>query len=116
VALQEEMRIFASLGIPAAEVWDMATRKAGVALRKPELGVIRDGAPADLLLFRRDPTASLDALDSLEAVVAQGRLYRIAELRDAIRRWQEHFDRVVFDRLSVTAAPVLLKFSVKRDY
>jgi imidazolonepropionase-like amidohydrolase len=116
VALQEEMRIFASLGIPLTEIWDMATRKAGIALNKPELGVIKEGAAADLLIFRRDPTLDLDALNSLEAVVSQGRLYRIGDLREAIRRWQGHFDGVVFDRLSVTAAPVLLKFSVKRDY
>jgi hypothetical protein len=85
-------------------------------LKKPELGVIKEGAAADLLIFRRDPTLDLDALNSLEAVVSQGRLYRIGDLREAIRRWQGHFDGVVFDRLSVTAAPVLLKFSVKRDY
>src|SRR5262249_39126843 len=43
------------------------------------------GAPADILLFRRDPTGKLEHLSSLEAVIAAGRLYRVADLERAVQ-------------------------------
>jgi len=48
-------------------------------------------APADLLVFRDDPTTDLSKPDSLEAVVANGRLYTedrdgaIALFRESLR-------------------------------
>lgn len=115
-SLQQEMRIFAEIGIPASEVWEMATKRAGQALNKPMLGTIREGAPADLLVFRCDPTVDLDALNSLEAVIVQGRLYRLCDLQRSVEQWNQHFEGSVFDRLSVMAAPILMKFAVRRNY
>ena len=56
------------------------------------LGRIAAGAPADILLFRRDPTQSLDNLASLEAVIAAGRLYRSADLAQALHTNTAYFN------------------------
>ena len=48
------------------------------------------GAPADLLVFREDPTRDLAALESLELVVADGRVYTRAQLDAALARHAEH--------------------------
>ena len=47
-----------------AEVWAAATWKAGEALGEPYLGRMVVGAPADLLVFREDPTLARKAADS----------------------------------------------------
>src|SRR5262249_20944060 len=80
LSLQEEMRLFAQAGIGAEQVWKLATRDAGERLGISGLGRIEPGAPADILLFRRDPTSTLDNLASLEAVIAAGKLYRMTDL------------------------------------
>lgn len=92
-SLQEEMRIFADAGIPLEAVWVMATRKAGAAFGVEGLGTLGEGAPADFLIFREDPTRDPAALATLEAVVAGGRLYRKAELDAAVDRWVRHWRR-----------------------
>jgi imidazolonepropionase-like amidohydrolase len=114
-SVHEEMRLFAEAGVPLDEVWAIATRQAGEALRVPGLGTIAEGAPADLVLFREDPTRDLAALDTIEAVVAQGRLYRREDLDAAVAAHQARFEGFVFDRLSVAAARRILRASVKRE-
>lgn len=99
-SLQEEMRIFAGAGIPLEEVWAMATRKSGVALGVEGLGELRPGAPADFLIFREDPTQDLAALDSLEAVISEGRLYTRDELNASVGRWKTHWRQPVRHALS----------------
>lgn len=99
--LHRELRILsdaAGLGPEAALA--AATTVPGPALNLAKLGRIVPGAPADLVLFRRDPTLDLDALDEIVAVVADGRLYRRAELDAQMDRYREYYDDPVFDRLS----------------
>jgi imidazolonepropionase-like amidohydrolase len=74
-SLHEELGHLADAGLGAEAAWAAATWRAGEALRVPGLGRVEGGAPADLLVFRSDPTLDLAALDSLEWVVADGRAY-----------------------------------------
>jgi cytosine/adenosine deaminase-related metal-dependent hydrolase len=85
------MALFAGAGIGLEQVWKLATRDAGERLGVRGLGVVEAGAPADILLFRRDPTQALDHLASLEAVVAGGRLYCVADLQAALRASRAYF-------------------------
>ena len=116
VSMHQEMRLFHEAGVPVEQVWAMATWRAGALLPEPGLGRLVPGAPADLLVFRRDPTADLAALDSLEAVVAGGVLMTRADLTERIAAWRAHFDDPVFDRVSMAMAPLAIRHSVKRDY
>ncbi|MER5669009.1 amidohydrolase family protein [Streptomyces mirabilis] len=87
-ALHAEMRLFSQAGVPAPEVWRMATsgagRTLGPGLGEPALGTLAPGAPADLLLYDADPTSRTDPSDGLKAVVTQGRLYTRAALDAAL--------------------------------
>jgi hypothetical protein len=90
-SLQEEMALFAGAGIRLEQVWKLATRDAGERLGVNGLGCLEAGALANIVLFRHDPTQKLDHLASLEAVVANGRLYRIADLKAALRGSRAYF-------------------------
>ena len=92
VSLQQEMALFAEAGISVEQVWELATRAAGARLGITGLGRLETGAPADILLFRRDPTQSLDHLASLEAVIVAGRLYRSADLARAQQSSTAYFN------------------------
>jgi hypothetical protein len=95
------MEEFVGLGLTAEEVWKLGTRGAGENLPLPRLGLIEESAPADLLIFREDPTRDLAALATLEAVVADGRLYTRGMLDDALARRRAHFEGELFDQISM---------------
>ncbi len=75
VSLHEELALLVSGGLTTEEALAIATRGNAEALPVPGLGRLRPGAPADLAIYREDPTVDLAALDSLVAVVQDGRLY-----------------------------------------
>ncbi len=114
-SLHEEMLLFVRAGIPLEEVWAMATWKQGQTLI-PDLGRLTDGAPADLLVFREDPTQSLEALGTLVAVVAQGKLYFSEEIERTVERYRAHFREGLVDEISLPIARRKVKQSVLRDY
>jgi hypothetical protein len=107
-ALHEELRHLAAAGIPAAEVLEIATRRAGERLGVEGLGALRVGVPADFVLFRENPTRDLRALETLEAVVADGRLYSHGELDAAIRRQLAYFDGRVYSTVYRAAARAMI--------
>jgi cytosine/adenosine deaminase-related metal-dependent hydrolase len=91
-SLLEEMALFVDAGIGLEQVWKLATSDAGDRLGISGLGCVEGGAPADILLFRRDPTEAIGNLSSLEAVVAAGKLYRIADLNRALLSSDAYFN------------------------
>lgn len=102
--LHEELRHLVDSGLTPEEAWLAGTRWAGETLGLAKLGTVQEGAPADLLFFREDPTRDLAALATLEAVVAQGRLYPKTVLDTALARQQEHFNGWLYDRVSLAYA------------
>ncbi len=108
-SLHEEMRLLVETGFTTEEAWVAATRTAGESLREPKLGTVQEGAPADFLIFREDPTRDLAALATLEAVVAQGRLYPKEMLDQALARWRAHFEGYMYDTVSMAIARSMVK-------
>jgi hypothetical protein len=100
-SLHEEMRNFLDCGFTPEQVWAAATRENGAALMK-NLGVVKSGAPADLLVFKQDPTKDLSKLDDLEAVVTNGRLYTRADLENALARYRAKFSSPMYERVMTT--------------
>jgi imidazolonepropionase-like amidohydrolase len=90
-SLLEEMALFVDAGIGIEQVWKLATSGAGDRLGVRGLGRVEADAPADILLYRRDPTEAIGNLSSLEAVVAAGKLYRIADLDRALQSSEAYF-------------------------
>jgi len=99
VALHDELRNFVECGFTAEQAWEAATRQSGESVSPHGLGVLRAGAPADMLVFRDDPARDLSALSTLQAVVANGRLYPRHVLDGAVARYRENHDGWLYDRL-----------------
>ena len=114
LSLQEEMQLFVEAGIGVEQVWKLATREAGDRLGVAGLGRIEAGAPADVLLFRRDPTATLDHLASLEAVIVAGKLYRMADLESALQANAAYFNSPIIKPLARRGAEQALTRAVLR--
>lgn len=98
-ALHRELRLFVKAGLTPEQALEISTRTSARALGVPGLGELRPGAPAELAIFREDPTRSLDALDTLVGVVRDGRLYPREELDAQLRRYREHFESERYDAL-----------------
>ena len=113
-SLLEEMALFVEAGIGLEQVWKLATRDAGDRLGVPGLGRIEIGAPADILLFRRDPTVAIGNLSSLEAVIAAGRLYRIADLDRALQSSASYFASPLIKPLAYRGARRALERALGR--
>jgi imidazolonepropionase-like amidohydrolase len=96
-----ELQNLVFAGLTPEEAWAAATRAAGESLGIPQLGTLADGAPADLLIFRDDPTRDLAALSSLEAVVSQGRLYGARRLNGYALEYARYVQGTAYDWLSM---------------
>ena len=101
VGLWLEMQRLIWAGLPLEDAWVAATRGAGESLGVPQLGRLEDGAPADLLIFRQDPTRDFAAMMSLEAVVSRGRLYPRTLLSGYFLEHARYVRGVLYDRLSM---------------
>jgi hypothetical protein len=108
-SLQQEMALFAESGIGVEQVWELATRKAGERLGMEGLGRVETGAPADILLFRQDPTKNLDNLASMEAVITAGRLYRVGELEKGLQSSTAYFNSPLIKPLARRGAKQALE-------
>jgi adenine deaminase len=106
--------VFSSSSILPRSLWKLATWEPGDRLGIDGLGRVETGAPADILLFRRDPTQDLDNLASLDAVVSAGRLYRIDDLRTAMQSNTAYFSSPLIKPLARRGAEQALKRAFAR--
>lgn len=84
-SLHEELRALAAAGLERKAVLAMATVRAAQSLGTPsEFGVIREGSRADLLLLERNPLEDLAALRQPAGVMARGRWYSSARLKEML--------------------------------
>jgi hypothetical protein len=102
-----EMLHLVEAGLTPEDAWVAATRAAGEALGIAKLGTIEEGAPADLLILRQDPTQDLMALTSLEAVVSRGRLYPVSYLNGFVLQYARYVQGATYDQLSMLAARIM---------
>lgn len=90
--LKRELAAFAALGLTPDQALVTATTSAGRFWPEATYGQVAIGLPADLGLYRRDPTLALGNLDSLDTVIADGRVYPKSDLDAWAARCREHFD------------------------
>ncbi|HEX2076617.1 MAG TPA: amidohydrolase family protein [Longimicrobium sp.] len=84
-ALHHELELYERAGIPTREVLRMATLGAArVAGREHDLGSIRPGKLADLILVDGNPAERITDLRNVELVMKGGVLYRPEELWAAV--------------------------------
>ncbi len=101
------MRIFAELGLTPEQALATATTAPGRFWKDQTHGVLAPGLPADLGLYRQDPTVSLDALESLALVVADGRPYPKADLDAWVARYREHFHGGLYEHVMAGVTALL---------
>jgi imidazolonepropionase-like amidohydrolase len=112
--LHRELQLLVEAGLSPEEALAASTRRAPAFLGVPGLGSLREGAPAELALFREDPTRDLAALSSLVAVVRGGRLLPRAALDAQLARYREHYDSAFFRRIATPAARRLVDVLLAR--
>jgi imidazolonepropionase-like amidohydrolase len=101
-SLHRELRLWVESGIPAEATLGASSVASPRFLGIEGAGSLAPGAPADLAIFSRDPTLDLEALDTLVAVVRDGRLYTRADLDARFARYRARYDRTAF-RILVNA-------------
>lgn len=80
-SLHDELALLVEAGLSPAGALLAATRDAATALGLAnEIGTVRPGLAADLLLLRADPLADIENTRAIEAVVLRGRLIERAAL------------------------------------
>ena len=88
-------------GCPCFNGTSIAKDRARAALPLPGLGLIREDAPADVVVFAEDPTRDLAALSSIRLVVADGRPYPKQVLDDAVNRYHSFYGGWLCDRFTI---------------
>jgi adenine deaminase len=106
-SLHGELTDLVAAGILPDDVWEIATREAGRSLGLPGLGRIEVGAPADLIFLRSNPSGDLAAFSEIEAVLADGRLYRRAELDAMLATADAHFHGTLYSGVMNTVVAVM---------
>lgn len=69
-----EFRQLERAGFSRREILQSATSIAAEAIGRPELGHLKAGSTADILLLRRNPLDSIEAIVEVAAVIRDGRL------------------------------------------
>jgi hypothetical protein len=65
-------------------------------------------------LFRRDPTEAIGNISSLEAVIAAGKLYRVADLNHALQSSEAYFTSPLIKPLARRGAERALARALSR--
>jgi imidazolonepropionase-like amidohydrolase len=113
-SLRGELGLYVDAGLSPEEALAVATRSGAGIFDVPGMGTLRVGAPADFVLYREDPTRDLAALDTLLAVVQDGRVYT-REMLDAQRaRYREAFDGFFQQQIATPAIRALLGVALKQ--
>ncbi len=98
-SLHRELRLFVEAGFTPEEALGISMYDSAEYLGVPNLGMLQPGAPAELLIFREDPTQNLDALATLAGVIRDGRLYTREVLDAQYDRYHAHFDNPLFNAI-----------------
>ena len=96
-SLHRELQLFVDAGFTPEEALGISMHDSAEFLGVPNIGLLQPGAPAELLIFREDPTQDLDALASLAGVIRDGRLYTREALDAQFDRYKTYFDAPLFD-------------------
>lgn len=90
-SLKTEIRDLAGLGLGPERALATATTSPGQFWKDARYGQIAPGLPADIVVYARDPTRNLSNLETLQWVVADGRLYSKGRLDAWVERYRRHF-------------------------
>jgi imidazolonepropionase-like amidohydrolase len=113
-SLHRELALLVEAGLSPEEALALSTRSSPAFLGVDGLGELRAGAPAELAIYREDPTRDLAALDTLLAVVRGGRILPRELLEQQLALYREHFHGVVYRRIMTPLAHVAVDVLIAR--
>jgi imidazolonepropionase-like amidohydrolase len=115
-SLLGELDELVAAGIVPDDVWRIATREAGQSLGVSGVGTLDVGAPADLVFLRSNPAGNIAAFSEIEAVLADGRLYRRADFDAMLAAMDAHFHGALYSSvMDVAMALVRGMFAPDHD-
>ena len=79
-AVHRELALLVAAGLSPGEAIDAATSNAAAALGRPDLGSVRPGRRADLIVVDGNPAQHIENIEKIELVVRAGRFYDRADL------------------------------------
>lgn len=88
-ALHRELQLFVDAGFTPLEALQQATINAAKALKVADLGDIKEGFTADLLVLNENPLSDIENTMKIDRIVKDGKLYAIHELLENIPTEQE---------------------------
>jgi imidazolonepropionase-like amidohydrolase len=80
-SLHDELRLLVAAGLTPQDALLAATRDAARLLDADSIGVVRQGAVADLVILSANPLEAIGNTRQIDAVVARGAYYTEADLR-----------------------------------
>ncbi|MEK4385598.1 amidohydrolase family protein [Solibacillus sp. FSL W7-1464] len=92
IALHRELQLFVDAGFTPFEALQQATINAAKALKVADLGEIKEGFTADLLVLNENPLINIENTMKIDRLVKDGKLYTIPELLENIPTEQEMND------------------------
>ena len=72
-ASHHELKYMVDAGLTTFEALQTATINVGKFLNKPDLGVIKEGAVADLVLLNNNPLENINHTTTIEGVILNGK-------------------------------------------
>ena len=85
-SLHQEMELMVRSGMPPLAVLRSATSAAGKVLGRDDLGVVKPGACADMVLLNADPAANILNTMHIQGVIKAGRLVDRKKVRRIFRK------------------------------
>ena len=107
-SLLRELVMLTESGLTAAQALHASGFTSARSLGFENAGTLREGSPAELAIYTQDPTQDLIHLDSMVAVVANGRLYSTQDLDHRINRFQQHYQGFSYRRVLMPSLRSLL--------
>jgi imidazolonepropionase-like amidohydrolase len=85
-SIHEELKYYTEAGLTPYEALKTGTYNVGRFLKRDDIGIIRTGARADLILLDENPLLSIDNTKKIAGVMAEGRWYSKEFLADQLEQ------------------------------
>jgi imidazolonepropionase-like amidohydrolase len=85
-ALHRELGYFVDAGLTPYQALRTGTHNVGKFFNRDDIGVIKQGAVADLILLDANPLENIHAIDSIKGVMLNGRWLSKKDIEEMLKR------------------------------
>ncbi|MBB4825436.1 hypothetical protein HNO89_002670 [Sporosarcina luteola] len=84
MALHRELELFVEIGFTEMEALQAATIKAAGSIKKKDIGVIKEGTIADMVILNQNPLEDIQHTKNIDWIIKGGRIYTQEEILEKI--------------------------------